>query len=257
MERLHVGRDGRTGRRHALLLVLAGACLAPSAAPARAEPAPSATPVRAEPAPEACPVTPSEAVANVPPASVPEAAPPPDQILVCVQRLPITGAVFSHWADVARRSEGASPSDRAGTAVKVVEKHPATVQEVAKEVLGFLISSDWVLGEADALHIHLSARTVRRRFERIRAQQFPKPGEFGRFLTDSGQTAEDLLLRVRLNLLSMRIQEHVMAGHHRARAQQQALRRFVQGFGRRWRARTYCTPQYAVVDCGHVVAPPL
>ncbi len=246
MEPVHAGGYGRATAPHAFVALLLATCLALSAAPARAE----------VPA-EACPVSPSQAAASVPPANVPEAAPPSNQILVCVQQLSITGAVFRHWADVARRSEAPPGADHVETAAKKPGEHRATAKAVAEEVLGFLISSDWIIEEADALHIHLSARTVRHRFERVRAEQFRKPGEFGRFLTDSGQTAEDIMFRVKLNLLSMRIQRHVLAGRHGAHAQQQALSRFIRGFKGRWQARTYCTPSYAVVDCGHIVAPPL
>ena len=57
----------------------------------------------------------------------------------------------------------------------------------------FLISSEWVLGEAADLKIHISRAKVRSSFERIRANEFPKHGEFGKFLEQSGQSAADLL----------------------------------------------------------------
>jgi len=196
----------------------------------------SAAHAQAGPAPAPCPAPPPGATAT---GSV-----SPSEIVVCVQSLPITLATFTHWAEVARKSEG-------------TPKHPADAKEVAKEVLGFLISSDWVLEEAHALHVVVPARTVRREFERIRAQQFPKPGEFGKFLISSGQTPADLMFRVKLNLLSARIQARVLAAHHDARDKQRALARFAGGFKRRWQSRTYCTPEYASIDCGHVVSPPL
>jgi hypothetical protein len=207
-------------------------------------------------APETCPEAPPGAAAALgraaralaPAAALaqpPLAAPPATQILVCVGSLPITGAVFAHWSDVARKSEGPAP------------KHPASAGQIADEVLSFLISSDWILEEARALHIHLAAPTVRRAFERIRFQQFPRHGEFGRFLRESGQTPADLLFRVRLNLLSTRVQAHVLRGRRSAQARQRALVRFIHDFKRRWQARTYCTTGYAVADCGHVVSPPL
>src|SRR5262249_48233758 len=48
------------------------------------------------------------------------------------------------------------------------------------------------------------------RFEQIRNQQFPKAAEFERFLANSGQSVSDLLLRVKLNLLSSKIQQKVV-----------------------------------------------
>ena len=77
-------------------------------------------------------------------------------------------------------------------------------------MLGFLISSQWVLGEADSLGVHVSDKEVRKRFAQIREQQFPKPEEFEKFLANSGQTVSDLLLRVKLNLLSSKIQQKIV-----------------------------------------------
>jgi hypothetical protein len=193
-------------------------------------------------APEACP-GPSGA-AEVP-ASPNPAAPVPaaTQIVVCVHDLPILGATYTHWTEVAEKSEG--------------PKHQPSAREVTEEVLAFLISSDWTIEEARRRHIEIPARTVRRSFDRIRAQQFPKHGEFGAFLKSSGQTLADLEFRVKLNLLSGRLTARVLASQHTARAKQHALANFVKGFKRRWQSTTYCTSEYDVPDCGHVVAPPL
>jgi foldase protein PrsA len=145
--------------------------------------------------------------------------------------------VFRHWEGVAKRSAG-----------------HIRPQALIDEALGFLISSDWVIGEAQELNIHASARQVRRQFDRDRHEQFPTDKEFKAFLKSSGQTVADLLFRVRLSILSDRIQRHAVAGQHGAAAQEQALSRFVSEFKSKWQARTYCSPQYAVSDCGHVQA---
>jgi hypothetical protein len=171
--------------------------------------------------------------------------------VACVGSQSITGAMFSHWADVARRSEEEPSPSPVHTASK---HHAPSAGEVIKEVMGFLISSDWVLGEAADLNIHISEGEVRHTFDHIRAQQFPKRKEFKTFLKQSGQTIADLLFRVRLNLTSTRIQKHVLAGHRGSRTQQHALERFVHDFKLKWEAQTYCDPAYAVTDCGHVQA---
>jgi hypothetical protein len=196
------------------------------------------------PAPEACPASPGAAEV---PASPNPAAPVPaaTQILVCVHDLSILGATFTHWAEVARKSEGSKP------------KHSSTAREVTEEVLAFLIPSDWTIEEAHRRHIEVPARTVRRSFERIRDQQFPKPGEFGAFLKSSGQTTADLEFRVQLNMLSKKLLARVVAEQHSKHAKSRALANFIKGFRHRWQSTTYCTSEYAVSDCGHVVASPL
>jgi hypothetical protein len=161
--------------------------------------------------------------------------PAADAILVCVGPAAITGAVYSHWLTVAE----------AGT------KEAAPV--LHREVLDFLITGLWMVAEADRLGIHVSATVVRRTFDRIRDQQFPRRREFRRFLHESRQTVADLLYRVELNMLSSRILARVTGGRHGARTPR-ALSRYTAGFRKRWRAQTYCVPQFAVADCGHVQA---
>jgi hypothetical protein len=55
-------------------------------------------------------------------------------------------------------------------------------------------------------------------------------------------------------MLSQRIQKRIMAEHRGAKAKQEALSRFVKHFKEKWTAQTYCAPQYAVTECGHVQA---
>ena len=190
-----------------------------------------------------CP-PPSAPTESTPPTTLPLAnplSPSPEQIVACIGSQSITGATFSHWAVVAQKSEGSA-------------KHRLSASEVIKQAMSFLISSDWVLGEATDLNIHVSEGEVRHTFDHIRTQQFPKKKEFKAWLKQSGQTVTDLLFRVRLNLNSTRIQKHVLAGHRGAHSQQRALKRFVQDFKLKWEAQTYCDPMYAVTDCGHVQA---
>ena len=160
---------------------------------------------------------------------------------MCVGSESITGAVYSHWATIARRSEGS-----AGKAL------PPSTAQTRTEALEFLISSDWVLGEARDLHVGVSAAQIKRKFDRIKGQQFRTRAEFEAFLRSSGETVADLLFRVQLNLLSERIQRHVSAVPGGPRAKQRALSRFVEAFKAKWLAQTYCAAEYTVQDCGHV-----
>jgi foldase protein PrsA len=82
------------------------------------------------------------------------------------------------------------------------------------EVMSFLVSSQWVLSEAKARGINLSDAEVRKQFLKIKAQQFTKPGEFEKFLAASHQSVSDLLLRVKLNELSTKIQAQVAKKKH-------------------------------------------
>jgi foldase protein PrsA len=81
-----------------------------------------------------------------------------------------------------------------------------------QEVLAFLISSQWVLSEAKELGIKLSDDEIKKQFNKIKTAQFPKTAEFEKFLATSGQTVSDLLLRVKLNQLSTKIQQKITSG---------------------------------------------
>jgi hypothetical protein len=226
----------------AMLAVLAGSLLVDTGASRAQEPG--------EPA-AACP-TPASVLPGSPAPSATSPAPTPatgpyrpaaEEIVVCVGTQGITGATFAHWAVVAERSEPAP-------------RHPALEPDRAEmeQVLGFLISSQWVFGEAEDLGVKVTDGEVARHFDRLRRQQFPKHAEFRRFLARSGQTVADLLLRVKLSILTERIQRRV-TGHGGARSQQRTLSHFVTRFRRKWKAQTYCEPQYAVIDCGHTASP--
>ncbi len=150
----------------------------------------------------------------------------------------ITKDAFSHWMSVAASSSAASTGGKAvvpeppnytaciahlaATSPKPEkgQKAPTTTQlktecatqykSLEDEVLGFLISSAWVLGEAKSLGVKLTDAEVHKQFEKIKNEQFPKAAEFEKFLASSGQTVSDLLLRVKLNLLSQKIQQKII-----------------------------------------------
>jgi foldase protein PrsA len=162
----------------------------------------------------------------------------PGNAVVQVNGTSITKTAFDHWMGVATVSTGTAPGGKpvvpvppnftaciahlAATAPKPAKgqappttaKLKSTCQTQYKalqsEVLGFLISSQWVLGEASSLGVKLSDAEVKKQFTKIKSQQFPKPAEFEKFLSSSGQTVSDLLLRVKLNLMSTKIQQKIV-----------------------------------------------
>jgi foldase protein PrsA len=162
----------------------------------------------------------------------------PGNAVVQVGGNPITKTTFSHWMSVAAASSApATPGapkpvvpdppkytvciahlaaitkpvkgQTPPTATQLKSQCQLQYQALQQQVLGFLISSEWVLGEASNLGVKMSDKEVKKKFEQIKSQQFPKPADFEKFLASSGQTASDLLLRVKLNLISSKIQEKV------------------------------------------------
>jgi foldase protein PrsA len=162
----------------------------------------------------------------------------PGDAVVSVDGKSITKDTFTHWMSVAAASS-ATTTGAAKPAVPVPPAYTACISSAAaaakaakskttptqaqlksqceqqykslqQEVLGFLISSNWVLGEASSLGVKISDKEVTKQFEKIKSQQFPKAAEFQKFLSTSGQTVSDLLLRVKLNLLSSKIQQKIV-----------------------------------------------
>lgn len=166
----------------------------------------------------------------------------PGNAVVKVGGSSITRSTFKHWMGVASVSgAGATAGSRPAApeppnytacvahlkevsakelALKKIKQLPAEsalksscaqqYKALLREVLGFLISSQWILGEADSVGVHISDAEVKKQFVKIRSQQFPNAAEFEKFLASSGQTVTDLLLRVKLNMLSQKIQKKVV-----------------------------------------------
>jgi foldase protein PrsA len=162
----------------------------------------------------------------------------PGDAVVQVGGTPITKTAFEHWMKVASASSASGTTEKpvvpeppnysacishlAATAPKPAkgQSAPTTKQlkseceqqykSLQSEVLGFLISSQWVIGEASSLGVKLSDAEVKKEFTKIKSTQFPKAAEFEKFLASSGQSVSDLLLRVKLNLLSQKIQKQIV-----------------------------------------------
>ena len=162
----------------------------------------------------------------------------PGNAVVQVNGHSITKATFDHWMGVASASASSTaagskpavpepPSYTAciahlqAIAAKPVKGQAAPTRAQLKsqceqqykvlqqEVLGFLISAEWVIGEASHLGVKVTDAEVKKKFGEVKNQQFPKAAEFEKFLATSGQSVSDLLLRVKLNLLSSKIQQKV------------------------------------------------
>jgi foldase protein PrsA len=159
----------------------------------------------------------------------------------------ISNAAFKHWVAVAAVSTSSGALSKAkavapeppnytaciarfkaiaedelkAKSIKTVPteaKLKATCEEQYKtlkqEVMSFLLSSQWVIGEAARLGINVSDAEVHKQFLKIKNQQFPRQAEFEKFIGSSGQTVSDLLLRVKLNMLSSKIQAKIAKEKH-------------------------------------------
>ncbi len=166
----------------------------------------------------------------------------PGDAVVSVNGTPVTTATFNHWMMVAANASSASTTSGAAAPKAVVPDPPtykaciahleATAPKPAKgqskptpaalktqceqqytalkqQVLSFLISANWLLGEAASQGVKVSDAEVKKQFGQIKSQQFPTEAAFQKFLKSTGYTVSDLLLRVKLDSLSTKIQQKV------------------------------------------------
>ena len=81
--------------------------------------------------------------------------------------------------------------------------------EVRDEVVQQLVFSRWIEAEAEARGVAVDDAAVRQDFERQKKLSFPQDADFQRYLESSGQTEQDILERVRIDLLSSKIRDQV------------------------------------------------
>lgn len=158
-------------------------------------------------------------------------------VVATVEQTPITKASFEHWVSVTAALNHAKVHSKAARAA------------LKKQVLGFLISSQWVLAEAAHLGISVSESEVRQRLHQVTAKQFPKASQLKHYLASIGETEADLLMRIKVELLESKIAQHVTAGKTASTEPRLLLSDFQKSFEARWRTRTSCRSGYVMEDC--------
>jgi parvulin-like peptidyl-prolyl isomerase len=138
---------------------------------------------------------------------------------------PISLQAFNHWMFVAAKSQAAQapgqpvivPNDppnfdkciaNVRAQIPQLAKQPAkTLRNDCKQlftslsgqVLDFLIKTYWYQAEATKQHIKVTDAQVQKVFTTQKKQQFPSDTQFQAFLTQTGQTLQDILYRFRVN----------------------------------------------------------
>ncbi|MBK5110591.1 MAG: peptidyl-prolyl cis-trans isomerase [Thermoleophilia bacterium] len=94
------------------------------------------------------------------------------------------------------------------------EPQPGDAQydQVRETAIGDLLDRAWLTGEASELGIQASDREVANEFATVRNDQFRDDAAFKKFLKDSNFTVEEVRDRVRLQVLSTKIQDDITGG---------------------------------------------
>jgi foldase protein PrsA len=112
---------------------------------------------------------------------------------------------FDHWLTVVA-SQPQPGQKKPSTPPKPGSRQYDAVKQ---QVMQFLVSAKWIEGEAKERGVSASDAEVKRQFEQTKDQSFPNEKAYKRFLKTSGQTEEDLLFRVKLDVLSNKIRQQV------------------------------------------------
>lgn len=151
------------------------------------------------------------------------------EVVAYVSGTPILKSSYKHWLSVENALGGGS--------------------NAGHRALGFLITSSWVLGEAQARHISVSESEASQHLQKLIHQSLPKKGQLEGFLTKSHESKADLLARVKVELLTQRIAGQVSAGKSSEAQRKAALASFERRFQAHWKAVTDCMPAYVMEDC--------
>jgi foldase protein PrsA len=112
---------------------------------------------------------------------------------------------FDHWLTVV----ASQPQPGQKEAPKPPKPGSRQYDAVKQQVMQFLVSAKWIEGEAKDRGVSATDAEVKRQFEQTKDQSFPNEKAYKRFLKTSGQTEEDLLFRVGLDVLSNKIRQQV------------------------------------------------
>src|SRR5918997_995386 len=145
---------------------------------------------------------------------------------------------YDHWINVAARSSGQGANaavpkppeftecvaNKRKTTPKPAKGQPKVTdsqlksqckqeyEQLRDQVLQLLISFQWLEGEAEEQGIKVSDEEVKKSFEQQKKQSFPKDADYQKFLKDSGQSEEDIMLQVKADLLASKIRDKVVKG---------------------------------------------
>ncbi len=143
---------------------------------------------------------------------------------------PISTQAFKHWILVAAKSQAAQspgspvivpdPPNFNGCLAEVRHDVPSLAKtpdtairsdckqlytSYSSQVMEFLIQGYWYELEANRDHIKVTDTQVNKAFQAAKKTQFPTAAQFNSFLSQTGQTMQDILFRFRINTIGTKL----------------------------------------------------
>jgi foldase protein PrsA len=136
----------------------------------------------------------------------------PGDAVALVGSRPLTRATFDHWFRVAATSADGRVPRRYGACRQPRRRQCRAAQRgLRDETMQFLVSAYWIEGEVVLQGVVVTHAEAEEAFQRLRRVNFPTAKDFRRFLREAGETVADLRFRARLQLLSDRLREKILA----------------------------------------------
>jgi foldase protein PrsA len=161
----------------------------------------------------------------------------PADSVATVDGTSIKKSEFEHWLSVASKQQAVSGQTAVAPDPPNYTKCVAALQKVPvakgqakptaaalksqceqqyeglkQQVMQFLVQSEWLLKEADSRKLTAKPATVQKQLDDQIKQSFPKRSDFDTFLKQSGMTMNDLLFRVKIDVLTQQVRQKIVAG---------------------------------------------
>jgi hypothetical protein len=147
--------------------------------------------------------------------------------------------------------EGTHNLNAIGERTAVLKRRCAErLASIQRHMLTILVTFQWLAQEAANLGITLTDAEVEHTFVRYKNERFHSEAAFSAFLKYSGETLADELLVSRMDQLSTKLQEKVLA-----EGGVKGARKFLAYFPRRWKEKTTCREGYVIPNCREYKGP--
>lgn len=120
-------------------------------------------------------------------------------------------------------------------------------EQLESQALSTLLQRQALEQEAEDRGVEVEPAEVRQRWEAASKDQFKSRKALRRFL--GGQTQQDVLAQLRLQLLTERIHEQVSEKAGGGKKGAKAVQQFQKDFQKRWADRTACRDGYTAAGC--------
>ncbi|HTA34763.1 MAG TPA: hypothetical protein VK721_15180 [Solirubrobacteraceae bacterium] len=115
---------------------------------------------------------------------------------------------FNVSRHAAKKAKARTP---APSTAQLERKCAENYQAVERHILNVLIVFQWDIQEAEADGLNPTEAEVRKEFARFSREHYPQPGELQRLLTYTGERYSDDLMRMRMDLIGIRVAARQLA----------------------------------------------